>query len=499
MFKNRVRTAALAGAIAVATGVSGLSVPAYADPITGDHFNQPDASQQGEGTVATNVPGSKVDPKTAVQQLNEALTATEKQIANFPIKDYRPLNNRPIEKNAFEDASAKANKATELLAQASQNLDNVNATIDSVQAETNAANAAWAKYADAVSISRAEYIALQELENDLDLDNEFGHGPKGTFYYTGKLTPVDKKAGQDGYLSEVAASRISIEGPNGEGGLAKELNEELGKLDPSKKVDVDRINKLTTYQKKLTGYLNGWNKRDELYADALEKTNIATSRNLAELRELQRTASAQVRALRVIQAFYLVEARWLNLYESNENGVINFSDGTNGTRTTTLRAEYERLLGAGNENTNTDDAVLLSRARDAKNNIGKAKGDQADIYFNLRWENPVTTVRLLDKGHQDDAAARAAAAAADKAEKEAQKKTIDELTQAIKDLNQKKSDVQAPSNNGSTNNNQGDTTQDPKKDDQGLKIFGIIAGVIAAIAALAGLANLPQVKAMLNI
>ena len=50
MFKNRVRTAALAGAIAVATGVSGVAVPAFAEDtnvnsIQGPEFNKPDASK----------------------------------------------------------------------------------------------------------------------------------------------------------------------------------------------------------------------------------------------------------------------------------------------------------------------------------------------------------------------------------------------------------------------------------------------------------------------
>ena len=49
MFKNRVRTAALAGAIAVATGVSGVAVPAFAEDTTvnsiqGPEFNPADAS-----------------------------------------------------------------------------------------------------------------------------------------------------------------------------------------------------------------------------------------------------------------------------------------------------------------------------------------------------------------------------------------------------------------------------------------------------------------------
>ena len=59
MFKNRIRTAALAGAIAVATGISGVAVPAFAqDSVPTENlnngFNKADGSK-AEGTDAKNI------------------------------------------------------------------------------------------------------------------------------------------------------------------------------------------------------------------------------------------------------------------------------------------------------------------------------------------------------------------------------------------------------------------------------------------------------------
>ena len=111
MFKNRVRTAALAGAIAVATGVSGVAVPAFAEDTTatniqGGGFNEPDAS------LAKDVKAENVTE----DQLLKLVGATHHYIINnnrnilrlFPCLQYiiqvRKVNRGYAEESLFHSA-----------------------------------------------------------------------------------------------------------------------------------------------------------------------------------------------------------------------------------------------------------------------------------------------------------------------------------------------------------------------------------------------------------
>ncbi|QYH19231.1 hypothetical protein JKI95_08460 [Corynebacterium aquatimens] len=490
MFKNRVRTAALAGAIAVATGVSGLTVPAYADPISGDHHNQPDASKSTAGTEKVNA--SAVAGVKAADVLRDAATADRKAIANHDFVNFEDLKFRPVEADSKAKADKKVAEATELLNKAVATLNDIDTTLKAVQAETNAANDAWAKYATAVSISRSEYEALQKLENDLDLDAVLGK--TGPFYFTGKINPVDKKAGQDGHVAEVAKSRETLEGTEGEAGLTEELNNELKKLDPTAEGDIEKINKLTTYQAKLNSFLNGWTERDALYADAINKTNTATSRNIAVIKDAYKIAQANVRAARTLQAYYIFASRWLDLYEAD---VLKNNEDTD---VATVRAEYENIL--------FNAPSLRDRAGDAiANNSSKNKAYDTDneIDSNLAWESGVQRVRLIDKRYNADVEAAAAADAAKEAQSKDLNAQLANIAQELKKLNEAKATGQnnsnTPSNTPAPNNPAAPakSSLSIKKEDgsvNGGVVAAIVIGIIAALGAIATVA-LPTVQQFL--
>lgn len=487
MFKNRVRTAALAGAIAVATGVSGLTVPAYADPISGDHHNQPDASKAAQGTEKTNA--AAVAQVKAADVLRDAAEADRKAIDDHKFVDFSELQYRPVEADSKAKADKKVAEATDLLNQAVATLNDIDATLKAVQAETDAANDAWAKYADAVSISRTEYEALQKLENDLDLDAAFGYGAKGTFHFTGKINPVDKKAGEDGHLSEVAASRESLEGTEGEDGLTEELNDELKKLDPTAEGDIEKINKLTTYQAKLNSFLNGWTERDALYADAVSKTNAATGRNLATIKTAYARAQANVRAARTLQAYYIFASRWLDLYEAD--ALRNNEDA----KASTVRAEYEQILFGNNVDDKGKPTIgtrfnLKNHAKDAVDNSRTWPKSGLAIDNDLSWESAVQRVRLIDKRYKADADAQAAADAAKDAQAKDLNANIARLTDEVAKL------VAAQNNQTNPGNNNGGTTNPTtetkssikfKNEDETLAPAGIAAIVLGVVAALGGI------------
>ena len=92
MKTNRIRTAAIAGAVALATSLSVITVaPAVAADNTGNHFNVEDGSAPQQGTVRTE------------QQLKDATDA----ISKFLVKEQSPrdeVQQRYLEMFAYKNA-----------------------------------------------------------------------------------------------------------------------------------------------------------------------------------------------------------------------------------------------------------------------------------------------------------------------------------------------------------------------------------------------------------
>ena len=493
MFKNRVRTAALAGAIAVATGVSGLSVPAYAapeNPQTDNHFNQPDGSRAGQGTELENLPAT--GEVKAADELRNRANDDKDAINAHEFEPFSPIKHRPVEEESKAKAAKKEAEATELLNRATKTLDDASATLNAVAAETKAANDAWAAYATAVSVDEAEWKELRKLEKKYA---DAGAPGWSEGRYTDHIEKVTARRGSNNYLDQVQKSRESIEGPQGEAGTAESINNDIKAVDQRTEQGIDELNRLTTFQKKLMGYLEGFQERDARYAKAVELTNTATSRNLPVLKEAFERAQKNVRAARTVQAYYGVAARWLDLYEN---------DALRENEENTIRAEYFAVLF---------DPTIPDRTQGA-NGVNKSLEELASLAVQnvdneLTWENPVQRLRLLDKKYTSNGGEKAnvndsLARIADSLEslenggKDDQGKGGQDKGDQGKGDQDKGDKDKGDKDKG--DKDKGDQGSAPAKtDNKGLKIFGIIAGIIAGIAALAGIANLPQVKAMLNI
>ncbi|MCP1388263.1 hypothetical protein M5J20_08710 [Corynebacterium sp. TA-R-1] len=485
MFKNRVRTAALAGAIAVATGVSGLTVPAYAqnpetgttgsNPQTDNTTNVVDASKGNGGTEATNI--APIDGATAVDQLAKKVKADNKAIKDFQkdggVVDYEPFADRPIEQQLIDDAKANEAKATELLLQATATLNDIDKTIKAVDAETKAANAAWQKYADAVTITKSE---KQELIDFLDKGNNRDLVPDDIEKAIDELWALEKKPDDLGYLDQVQ----TIARKTDKGSVNYLVDQLDGSVrDYNSKDDkelANEVNAVLTISDMVNGYLTGFDNRNALYKDAVAKSKIATSRNVVELNSLAKQARAHVRALRVIQAYYGMAARWLDLYE---NDVLTTDE------IQTLRADYYNVVFV-----DANGWSLYKRANAAASNIAKDNVNW-DNYSNLNWENAAQKVRLLDKRYKGEAAAKDAADAARAAEAKDLNTQLAKVADELAKLNAAKSGGQnnPGNNNGGTTNPTTDTKSSIKfkNDDDSLAPAGIAAIVLGVVAALGGI------------
>lgn len=177
MFKNRVRTAALAGAIAVATGVSGLTVPANAEikeDVSKNYIDE-NASTDKTGTAVNPTPAT--GEVTAESVLEDRVDDVQKWVNknynpdNGQIKDYRDKRQFTDESEEALSKNAAANRdnVTAELEVASQNLRDVTATLAQANAETKAAQDAWTAWASAITLTPAEAAKVQKFVDDNDL------------------------------------------------------------------------------------------------------------------------------------------------------------------------------------------------------------------------------------------------------------------------------------------------------------------------------------------
>ena len=366
MFKNRVRTAALAGAIAVATGVSGIAVPAFAEDtnvsnIQGGGFNEPDAS------LAKDVEAKNVTEA----ELRDRVAATDHYIVNN--NQFRELyeaaaaaNTDGLDRSEQADHKAyqaAANEATKQLAQAEKNVQDARASVAYALENDKGADKAWANYEEKVfdynnTVTNAaggqrygkDESKLGLLESDLNKANQFVEN---------KVNDEDKSG-----LNPLEAPKLSPVDPE---------NFESVQKTPAKNIKIFEET-IKTYKERLdyAGWRNADKNKDSYitrdYVPLLEQL-IADAEMLleqlkadgAELEEARKAAleasrgaqgadilvrqgyldqaNAQVRVLRAMEAEFAIGARVLELRESDDNGTVV----VNGQQKT-LREAYAELI-----------------------------------------------------------------------------------------------------------------------------------------------------------
>ncbi|TRX60418.1 hypothetical protein [Corynebacterium hiratae] len=388
MFKNRVRTAALAGAIAVATGVSGVAVPAFAEDtnvnsIQGPEFNEPDASK-AKDVKAENF---------TEQQLAEMTNATDKFIQSY--NQYHDLypkvaalagNGVDIsEEQEYKDFQKFANLTTEQLAQAEKNVQAARASVAYALEKDKAADAAWNNYEEKAFDYNVTVTNVTGVKNG----GNNPHGDKGSQYETDEY----KKAGllksdidkANAYLLKANNNKpVVIKDDSGKNMGTMDLSAPaLKEIDPNNFWSVEKTPKdnLKKFEDAIEEYKLRLAYAGDRSADKTEGNYIprdyiglletvisdaemlyeqlkADSAAVVEARDAARAASreaqksdilvrqglldrawAQVYVLRPMEAQFAIGARVLELYESGENGTVVI----NGEQLT-LRQAYDRLI-----------------------------------------------------------------------------------------------------------------------------------------------------------
>ena len=366
MFKNRVRTAALAGAIAVATGVSGVAVPAFAEDtntsnIQGGGFNEPDASL-GKDVEAKNVTEA---------QLRDLVAATDHYIVNN--NQFRELfeaaaaaNTDGLDRSEQADHKAyqaAANEATKQLAQAEKNVQDARASVAYALENDKGADKAWANYEEKAfdynnTVTNAaggqrygkDEAKLGLLESDLNKANEFVANKVNDEDKSGlepleapKLSPVDPENFDS--VQKTPAKNIKIFEKTIE--TYKERLDYAGWRGADKSEDsyitrdyVPLLEQLIADAEMLLEQL----KEDGAALEEARKAALEASRGAQGSDILVRQgyldqAYAQVRVLRAMETEFAIGARVLELRESDENGTVV----VNGEQKT-LREAYAELI-----------------------------------------------------------------------------------------------------------------------------------------------------------
>ncbi len=582
MFKNRVRTAALAGAIAVATGVSGVAVPAFAQDtntsnIQGGGFNEPDASL-GKDVEAKNVTEA---------QLRDLVAATDHYIVN---------NNQFVELfNAASNANtdgldrseqadhkayqAAANEATKQLAQAEKNVQAARASVAYALQNDKSADKAWENYEEkafdynttVTNISGgqvygdkgAETVKEGLLASDLKKAKELSDKVKLPALQAPKLNQVDPEDFNS--VQKTPAENIKIFEKTIE--TYKERLDYTGwrGADESDKNYIDRdyiplVKELIADAEMLLEQLKADGAElEEARKAALEASRGAQGSDILVRQGYLDQAYAQVRVLRAMETEFAIGARVLELRESDENGTVV----VNGEQKT-LREAYAELIAhntgivskAKNENYEAYKAQkekfkgFKNWASDKANFDGNriwapqipadfvdpespwgntlvAVWDggtdeerldylamkvaaQQDFFgpnnTNLEYEEAYRQVLNADNGVKKDIADSKAAEEQAKAEKERAEQEAKErqrIADALENL------ANGGNKGGDNGSNDGATKPGNNKDDKSsgikdklsndgkptpLAIFGIVAGVLAAIAAA-----FPAIAKALNI
>ena len=381
MFKNRVRTAALAGAIAVATGVSGVAVPAFAEDTTatniqGGGFNEPDAS------LAKDVKAENVTE----DQLLKLVGATHHYIINN--NEFRELyeaaaaaNTDGLDRSEQADHKAyqaAANEATKQLAQAEKNVQAARASVAYALQNDKAADQAWANYEEKAFDYNNTVTNIVGDKKGTGVGNQNTPGNDEYKHFGLLKSDLDKTNGIENKLNDESkfdkSKHPDLVVPN----LEQIDPEDFASVQNTPKANIKKFEDMIKVYKERLDY-TGWRNADKTQDDYITRDYIpmvetliadaemlleqlkadsaaleeARQAALAASRESQKTdilvrqgfldqANAQVRVLRAMEAEFAIGARELELREAGDNATVVI-DG----QQVTLRKAYADLIAHG--------------------------------------------------------------------------------------------------------------------------------------------------------
>lgn len=304
MFKNRVRTAALAGAIAVATGLSGFSAPAFAV----DHTQQ-GGYQLEDGSAAAPV----VAENFTENQLRDLTNQTAKYLKELQddqsyetiVEHYLNLGDDgfdPSEEAAAATFAEARAKAHEELAFASENIQKARASVKYALEKDQIAEADWKAFVEALG------VAVAELNPLIDKVNEENEHDANHFPQIANLGPVTIENAGIVYRELLKLKPIV----DGQVELAGDWNIDIA---DGQYVTREHMKALLALQAAVDGKI-------EIVKPHYEKavaSNIEAQLSDVLVRQLfLERATAQRDTLRALKAWFSVVERYFELYQNNE-------------------------------------------------------------------------------------------------------------------------------------------------------------------------------------
>lgn len=486
MFKNRVRTAALAGAIAVATGISGMAVPAFAVETN----TQQDEFNIGDGSASAPVVPENITEGT----LRTQTEATATYLDGFQnatglrdiIEDYINLGTDGFDpseqaaESAFQEARERATTELDI---ASQNVQDARNSVGFALEVDQQADADWQALVAALQTAANELnpliTAVNAAEDSIDV------APFGTPLDT-LASPVTTENAVSVYRALLALqTRVDLQVETA-GDWNIDQNSE------------QRINR--NHASALEALQDAIGPRADSVREAYETavdSNFEAQKSDVLVRQLYlERAKAQVNTLRIVQATFAVAERYLELYQDD----VLVGDGV-------LSTEYREVLGnlaTGlaqnlewlNAADDAAEAGFLVWETDLANNddgdyqifvekLDFATESYAKVLWNgAVWQEALKRVELIDQGIIDQVAADEAQAEAERIAAEEAARAAKEQADALKDI--RDALAENPGNGNGTPPANGGNEGSIEGSSENAGLFGIIAaigGVVALIAA----------------
>nr|AAS20306.1 PS2 [Corynebacterium glutamicum] len=489
MFNNRIRTAALAGAIAISTAASGVAIPAFAQE-TNPTFNINNGFNDADGSTT-----QPVEPVNHTEETLRDLTDStgaylkEFQYGNVEeiVEAYLQVQASadgfdPSEQAAYEAFEAARVRASQELAASAETITKTRESVAYALKVDREATAAFEAYLSALR----QVSVINDLIADANAKNktDFAEIELYDVLYTDADISGDAPLLAPAY-KELKDLQAEVDADfEWLGEFAIDNNEDNYVI----RTHIPAVEALKAAIDSLVDTV------EPLRADAIAKNIEAQKSDVLVPQLFLERATAQRDTLRVVEAIFSTSARYVELYENVEN--VNVENKT-------LRQHYSSLIpnlfiaavGNINELNNADQAareLFLDWDTDLTTNDEDEAYYQAKLDFAIEtyakilingevWQEPLAYVQNLDAGARQEAADRETERAADAAYRAEQFRIAQETADAQKAL------AEALVNAGN-NDNGGDNSSDDKgtgSSDIGTwGPFAAIAAIIAAIAAI---------------
>lgn len=491
MFNNRIRTAALAGAIAISTAASGVAIPAFAQE-TNPTFNITNGFNDADGSTAQPV-GPVNHTEETLRDLTDSTGAYLEEFQNGNVEEiveaYLQVQASadgfdPSEQAAYEAFEAARVRASQELAASAETITKTRESVNYALKVDREATAAFEAYRSALNGAAAEINPLIAAANTANAtDASIIEIYDALYAIDLNVSAPELKPAYDELLALQAEVNEDIEWL-GEWAIDHEYNDYVTR---------DHVKAVQALKAAIDAQVEAI---APIRQDAIDKNLLAQESDVLVRQLFLERATAQRDTLRVVEAIFSTSARYVELYENVEN--VNVENKT-------LRQHYSSLIpnlffaAVGNINElNTADQAARDLFLDWDTDL--TTNDEDEAYYEAKldfaietyakilingevWQEPLAYVQNLDAGARQEAADREAARAADEAYRAEQLRIAQEAADAQKAIAEA---LAKEAENG--NNNGGDNSSDDKPaGSSDLGTWGPFAAIAAIIAAIAGI------------